>query len=245
MPSGPKNTKFTNRHAVEAMEREESKKAAQRATAAKAQEDAMWEDNDPKASKKLEKEREAQEKAREAERRRAESQAQLEAEERDIGKQPTKVSKKAMQRDVAKLVANYDKEYSKIRSAEGPSDAQPLPKENANRSVPHQASVTEVKASGISSAVTALEATSLPDDRHIGKRAKVLYRLFCDENTGSVKEKHPGLRRTQYNDILWEMWQKSPQNPFVVRSEQRSSDRLEAERRWMEGGDDEEEPADL
>mmetsp|Transcript_78666 Transcript_78666/g.91976 ORF Transcript_78666/g.91976 Transcript_78666/m.91976 type:complete len:230 (+) Transcript_78666:30-719(+) len=225
MPSGPKTNKFMNRHAAEAMERDEVRKATQKAANERAKEDALWAETDSRALKKAEKDREAQEKAMELERRRAESKAQLEEEDRanDKSKLPPKVSKKMMQREVAKLVASYDAEVSKVRGA-----ASEKPEVHAV----HTKSENVVGVEG---------HAAVPDARHIGKRARVLYRQFCDEHSESVKEAHSGLRRSQINDILWEMWQKSPQNPFVLRKEARDAERLAEERRWMEGDDSDDE----
>lgn len=254
MPSGPKSNKFMNRHAAEAMERDNERRSATQQAQQKAKEDAMWELTDSKDLKKLEKQREQQAKLDEAQRRKAESQAQLDEEERqlDKNKMPAKVSKKALQREMAKLVASYDQEVAKVRGGGGSTDADdkgnnnaPLPKGNLNRDETGKRNdqPNVVYASGVSGAIGALQsdtAADTPDDRHIGKRARVLYRLFCDEQLPALKDANRGLRRTQYNDLLWALWQKSPQNPFVRRNEQRSADRLEEERRWMEGGSDEE-----
>lgn len=77
----------------------------------------------------------------------------------------------------------------------------------------------------------------IPDDRHIGKRARVLYKNFYAEHLHAVRQEHPQLRRTQYNDIIWKMWLKDPSNPFVQRSEMRDHTALELNRQWMEGSD--------
>jgi hypothetical protein len=248
MPSGPKNTKYTNRHAEEARARDSQRDMEARVAQQAAREAAEWaDDGDRKQQKKLEREREAAIKAQEQAQRRDENQRLLEQEERELSKaQPTKVTKKQMQRDVAKLVANYDKEMAKIRPG-GEAKAPELPLQNPNHHASDMAKEVEtVKSSGtVAAAVTALsEPKALPDDRHIGKRARVLYRAFCEEHTQKVKEENPGLRRTQLNDVLWEMWQKSNQNPFVQRTENRNAARLAEERRWMEegsGGDDDDE----
>lgn len=253
MPSGPKNTKFTNRHADEAHARDEQRNAERSSAQRAAKEDAEWaDDGDRKQQKKLEREREAAMKAHEQAQRRDENQKLLAEEERDLAKQqPGKVTKKQMQRDVAKLVANYDKEMAKMRPGSAadakPQDAMPLQNPNHPASDKKQ-TVEHVSASGgVSAAVSALEGQRAPpDDRHIGKRARVQYRQFCAEHMERAKEQHPNLRRSQLNDVLWEMWQKSPQNPFVQRSEGRNAARLEEERKWMEGesGDDDDADGD-
>lgn len=219
-----------NRHAAEAMERDSARKESERAAREQKKDDDLWAETDARTLKKAEREKEALEKAKEQERRRAESKAQLDEEERavDKSKVPSKVSKKMMQRDVAKLVASYDAEVAKVRGHGAPE--------------PPSKNFQEAVASGVDECIRALEPQGeVLDGRHIGKRARVLYKRFCDENRASLKESHNGLKFSQVNDLLWEMWQKSPQNPFVVRKEARDAERLAEERRWMEDADSEEE----
>jgi hypothetical protein len=234
MPSAPKTNKFTNRHAEEARIRDSERAGAAQSAAQKAREDAQWRDDDPRNKKKEEKVRLEAEKAEELERRRAERLEQLESEEREFNasKVPTKVQKRATQKDVAKLLAAYDKEYAKVRpTLEEPTA---LPSAPVNHQIDR--SGAEVSASEITAAIAALDLSKgIPEDRHIGKRARVLYRLFYEANLPKVKEAHRGLKRSQYNDRLWEMWQSSPQNPFVQRKEVRNAERLDAERNWFAG----------
>lgn len=97
-----------------------------------------------------------------------------------------------------------------------------LPETNVNlqrRSEMEQSNVPVIQASGdIGKVLLALEegglhkqskqvsnitaSSTIPDDRHLGKRAKVLYKLFYDKKLPIVKDENPHLRRTQYNDII-------------------------------------------
>ncbi|GET86901.1 hypothetical protein, conserved [Leishmania tarentolae] len=266
MPSGPKNNKYVNRHSEEARQREEERRIDSRAAREAAKEDARWTETDPKVLKKMEKQREMERKQEEKATRDNQKKEQLEEEEREMNaKVPKKVAQRQIQKDLAKMLADYDKERNTLRSGQHGTvvkpekiEEVPLPSGNVNRErgmAPYPEVDREsntIKASGtVADVVTALEkggsasgAAEIPDNRHIGKRAKVLYKAFYEEHVEQVKEEKPGLRRTQYNDIIWEMWQKSPTNPFVMRTEKIAHERLEAERRWMEGdsdGEDEEE----
>ncbi len=238
MPSGPKTTKFTNRHAEEARVRDNERQNVSRAAAETAREEALWRDDDAKSKKREDKARLDAEKSEENDRRRSEKQEQLEMEEREFSKTkvPAKVQKRTMQKDVAKMLAAYDKEIAKVRPTL--EDAPVVPSAPNNRP---PVDVAEVNASDITSALAALDfSQGIPDDRHIGKRARVLYRLFCDEILQKVTEEHRGLKRSQYNDRLWELWQTSPQNPFVKRQEARNADCMAAARAWFAGDDEEE-----
>ncbi|KPA76524.1 hypothetical protein ABB37_07819 [Leptomonas pyrrhocoris] len=265
MPSGPKTNKFTNRHSEEARLREEERRLDSRAAREAAKEDAKWSETDAKVLKKEEKQRELEQKQAEKAARDAEKKEQLAAEEREMNaKVPAKVSKRQIQKDLSKMLADYDKQRDAIRGVEHGAVVEPaktedeatLPHGNVNRErgIASFASGKQdpnvISASGKAGDVlAALEGKTtgeaeIPDNRHIGKRARVLYRAFYAEHYDAVKEEKPGLRRAQYNDVIWEMWQKSPSNPFVLRSEKVAQQRLDEERRWMEGdseGDEEDE----
>ncbi|RNF21012.1 uncharacterized protein Tco025E_03551 [Trypanosoma conorhini] len=254
MPSGPKSNKFTNRHAAEARERDQERQAKTKAVREQTMEDAKWVEDDPRQLKRLAKQQETEEKARRQEEARAERKEQLEREEQELGqKVPQKVSRRQIQKDLSKLLSDYDKgkenERRRQPGALVDNAEASLPESNPNRAARKEArnSSGEIKATGgVTEALSALQsgmqtgAASVTEDRHIGKRARVLYRQFCEEHLPTLREEKPRLRRTQYDELLWEMWQKSPMNPFVQRSEQRSKERLEQERRWMQGDDEEE-----
>ncbi|KAG5484318.1 hypothetical protein LSCM4_07884 [Leishmania orientalis] len=263
MPSGPKSNKYTNRHSEEARLRDEERRINSRAAREAAKEDARWAETDPKMLKRLEKQREMALKEAEKAARDAEKREQQEEEEREMNaKVPKKVSQRQIQKDLAKMLADYDRQRNALRGGQQgvvaspeKTEEAPLPSGNVNREWGVAPPLTlgqasnVIKASGTVSDVLAVlvkggdpsSAATVPDNRHIGKRAKVLYKAFYAEHLEQVKEEKPGLRRTQYNDLIWEMWQKSPTNPFVMRTEKIAHERLEAERRWMEGDSDGEE----
>ncbi|KPI90210.1 hypothetical protein ABL78_0728 [Leptomonas seymouri] len=265
MPSGPKTNKYTNRHSEEARLRNEERQLESRAAHKASVEDAKWAETDAKVLKKLEKQREQEQKQAEKAARDAEKKEQLAEEEREMNaKVPAKVSKRQIQKDLSKMLADYDRQRDAIRGVQHGAvvepakneDSEVLPSGNVNRErgVASLASGNRdpntISVSGKAGDVlAALEGKTtgkaeIPDDRHIGKRARVLYKVFYAESYDAVKEERPGLRRSQYNDIIWEMWQLSPSNPLVLRNEKIAQQRLDEERRWMEGdseGDEEEE----
>eukprot|EP00758_Cryptobia_borreli_P009662 Tbor_TRINITY_DN5500_c3_g1::TRINITY_DN5500_c3_g1_i1::g.12833::m.12833 len=236
MPSGPKNQKFMNRHAVEANERKGVQAAKVKSAKEKAEEDKIWEETDKKVLKKAKKmcdeeqrQEEKEKQKKEKERLRAEEEAQISG-----GGCPKKVTTKALQREVAQMSSNYDTEMSKLR---------PRTIDIIGDNIVPQAQINSNAKYGEGSLppvnnrdqVTGESATApyTCEDNKIGKRAKVLFKKFCLDNEDNVKAENPGMRRTQYNDILWEMWQKSPSNPFVQRSEARAADAVSRERNWM------------
>lgn len=233
MPSGPKNKKYTNRHAVEAQERNAERSQKQENERKKMKEDAEWRVSDKNDLKYQEKQQKQAEKAAEQARRQAEKKEQLLLEEKEASnKVPSKVAQRQLQRDMYKQTKEYDKAYDAMRrlptdevvesistSVSRSLDSSPVEKECARE----DAEPGSFEMDGI-------------NDRNIGKRARVLYKAFYEENYELVKEEKPGLRRTQYNNMVWDRWQKCPSNPFVMRSELRSQTRLEMERKWIEEG---------
>jgi hypothetical protein len=212
----------------------------------------------------MEKQRELEQRQAEKAARDAEKKQQLAEEEREMNaKVPTKVSKRQIQKDLSKMLADYDRQRDAIRGTQHGAVVEPLqqadeaalPNGNVNRErgvTPFAGGNQDPNVINVSGktgdVLAALEGkgageAEIPDNRHIGKRARVLYKAFYAEHHDAVKEEKPGLRRAQYNDIIWEMWQKSPNNPFVLRNEKIAQQRLDEERRWMEGdseGDEEE-----
>nr|CCC95037.1 conserved hypothetical protein [Trypanosoma congolense IL3000] len=248
MPSGPKSNKYTNRHAAEARERDQERRDQEKARRQQETEDALWADNDAKTAKKQAKQREAEEKAqRQAEQRALKKELLLQEERELSSKVPVKVTRRQMQKDLSKMLADYDKGK---RSERGQGDKADVPKGSGVVPPRNDANASSYREKNperegpLNEALSALQLHQATDqaainNRHIGKRARVLYRIFCDEQLPALREEKPGLRRSQYNDLLWEMWQKSPSNPFVQRSERQSAERLEQERRWLEGDDEE------
>jgi hypothetical protein len=69
----------------------------------------------------------------------------------------------------------------------------------------------EISATGIESA---LSATNIADDIHPEKRKKALHKAFEERMMPEVKQDYPGLKKSQYQDKIFGMWQKSAENPM-------------------------------
>ena len=76
------------------------------------------------------------------------------------------------------------------------------------------ASMTEVQASGVDSAISALSIGGGGDDRHPEKRLKAAYRAYEEKMMPEMKQQYPGLKRQQYLDKIFSSWKKSPENPL-------------------------------
>ncbi|KAG2321614.1 hypothetical protein Bca52824_014827 [Brassica carinata] len=57
-------------------------------------------------------------------------------------------------------------------------------------------------------------ADNLPVDRHPEKRLKASFKAYEEVEMPRLKEEKPGLTHTQYKDLIWKMWKKSPDNPL-------------------------------
>ncbi|TYH26402.1 hypothetical protein ES288_A03G249600v1 [Gossypium darwinii] len=53
---------------------------------------------------------------------------------------------------------------------------------------------------------------NLPADSHPERRVKAFFKL------PKLKEEKPGLTHTQYKDMIWKLWKKSPGNPLNQQS---------------------------
>nr|GMC87405.1 coiled-coil domain-containing protein 124-like [Ipomoea batatas] len=57
-------------------------------------------------------------------------------------------------------------------------------------------------------------ADNLPVDKHPEKRLKASFKAFEEAELRRLKEEKPGLTHTQYKDLIWKLWKKSPDNPL-------------------------------
>ncbi|KAF9600468.1 hypothetical protein IFM89_009383 [Coptis chinensis] len=57
-------------------------------------------------------------------------------------------------------------------------------------------------------------AAALPVDRHPERRLKASFKAFEEAELPILKEEKPGLTHTQYKDMIWKLWKKSPDNPL-------------------------------
>lgn len=83
---------------------------------------------------------------------------------------------------------------------------------------------------GITEALSAL-STAAPganDDAHPEKRQKALHKAYVDKMMPVVKQDFPGLRMTQYQEKIFDMWKTSPENPRYVASLKAREDQKKA-----------------
>ncbi|KJP89510.1 hypothetical protein AK88_00721 [Plasmodium fragile] len=70
-----------------------------------------------------------------------------------------------------------------------------------------------INASGIDNVISALDNVSFEKT----KKVKVAYKKFEEENLPLIKEQYKGLKLSQFKQILWKQFKKSPENPMNYR----------------------------
>lgn len=71
-----------------------------------------------------------------------------------------------------------------------------------------------IEASGLDAALSAMALSNGPIDEHPEKRMKALHKAFEEKMMGPMKEEYPGLKRSQYQEKIFNLWKKSPENPM-------------------------------
>eukprot|EP00759_Apiculatamorpha_spiralis_P037063 PhF_6_TR3711/c1_g1_i1/m.5301 len=211
-----------NEKAQEARDREEDRKQQAKSTKAKQQEDAKWVETDKDILRKASRKEDKEAKEREAIAKKAEKDALRRAEEADLAKNqpPKKLTQFMLQTEltrhnqparpvVAPNMRNFVSEEEQIAS---------MPLENTNRQRMEQAEDGgHVHASGIDSVVSAMDDVKIGTggdlDMHPEKRMKAAYAAYLDRMLPVLKREIPGLRLSQYKQMIFDRWQKAPENP--------------------------------
>jgi hypothetical protein len=46
------------------------------------------------------------------------------------------------------------------------------------------------------------------------RRARAAYAAYSEAMMAELREEKPGLKQSQYKDMIWKAWQKAPENPL-------------------------------
>ncbi|XP_055321868.1 coiled-coil domain-containing protein 124 [Sitodiplosis mosellana] len=204
-----------NSKAVESRERKAMQKKETQAKAAKAAEDALWADEDKQLAKKKSRKEEEDRKKAELLRRKAENKAMLEQEMLSIKTAGKPSIQKVTQAQInaenerrQKVVENIYKSNKEPEKETKLVSDEPLI-ENLNRLDPDA-----IEASGIDEAIKALSMAEGAADKHPEKRLKAAFKAYEAENLPRIKAENPSMRLSQWKQILFKEWTKSPQNPL-------------------------------
>ena len=213
-----------------AADREREKKLKDREEKLRKAEDAKWVDNDKnlqsKEARKAEKTAKEDEAARKL-REKADLVRQEEEMASKIGRNSKLPSTKIKQSDIkvsalSAMMIDPKKKNKKLNDKESASSDlvhdQPL-EPNFNKEAMLQEMRTGIKVesgSGTAEALAAITA-ALGDirlDPHPEKRMKALHAAFEERRLQELMVEKPNLKRSQYKELIWKEWQKSPENPL-------------------------------
>ncbi|XP_061355726.1 uncharacterized protein LOC133300223 [Gastrolobium bilobum] len=192
-------------------------------------EEQYWRDAEGSKSRAAKKREEEAEKRAEAAARRAEARRLAELEEKELEKSMKKPDKKAArvsipvpkvteaelrrQREEAEAEAQKKAEEGKKRQSRTAAEEEyerMVLVSNTNRDD------TIIEARTVEDAISqmTIASDSLPPDRHPERRLKASFKAFEEAELPKLKEEKPGLTHTQYKDMIWKLWKKSPDNPL-------------------------------
>ncbi|KAL3613914.1 hypothetical protein CASFOL_041988 [Castilleja foliolosa] len=217
-----------NSKAEAARERRSATEADRKDRETRDKEEQYWREAEGSKSRAAKKREEEAEKRAEAAAKKAEVRRLAEQEEKDLEKSLKKPDKKADRVSVpvpkvteAELRRRREEEQAALqRRAEEDKKKQTriadeeeyermVSVENTNRDD------SKIEARSVEEAIAQMNVVdSLPVDKHPEKRLKASFKAFEEAELPLLKEEKPGLTHTQYKDMLWKLWKKSPDNPL-------------------------------
>ncbi|KAG5862346.1 hypothetical protein JTB14_024862 [Gonioctena quinquepunctata] len=203
----PKKFATENTKAVEARERKKQVKEETASKKKKEVDDAYWKDDDKQLQKKQQK-KEAEEKKRlEALRRKADAKLLLEKELEEVPKKAVKPPPKLTRAQIgARVVIDTDKQDKKEKLVETHLDVPLI--ENINR-----IQIDGEEARTVEEAISVL-GNKEDIDKHPEKRMKAAYNAFEERRLEELRIENPTLRLSQWKQMIFKEWQKSPENPL-------------------------------
>ncbi|CAL0318929.1 unnamed protein product [Lupinus luteus] len=216
-----------NTKAEAARARKGSLEAERKEKASREKEEQYWRDAEGSKSRASKKKEEEAEKRAEAAARKAEARRLAELEEKELEKSMMK--KKANRVSIpvtkvteAELRRRREEEESEMkRKAEEGKKKQSRTAEEeeyermvvvANRN--RDDSIIEASSVDEAIAQITINTSDFPPDRHPERRLKASFKAFEEAELPVLKEEKPGLTHTQYKDLIWKLWKKSPDNPL-------------------------------
>ena len=214
-----------------AAQRERDKKDKTREEAVRKAEDAKWVDDGDKARKAREARLADREKKTDEQLQKTlEKQELLKREEEENlrsgkNKKLQQASTKIRQADI-RISALSGMSFDKQKKKPVPEVVNDQPLEpNLNKEAMKIEALTGVKhevATGTVEAISAISAVLGKDgkiDAHPERRMKAAHAAFEEIRMKELQLEKPNLKRTQYKEIIWKEWQKSPENPMFMKDQ--------------------------
>uniref|UniRef100_A0A2P2JD85 Coiled-coil domain-containing protein n=1 Tax=Rhizophora mucronata TaxID=61149 RepID=A0A2P2JD85_RHIMU len=222
-----------NSKAEAARARKSATEAERKEREARDKEDQYWRDAEGAKSRAAKKREEEAEKRAGAAARRAEARRLAELEEKELEKSGKKPDKKANRVSIpapkvteAELTQRREEEQAVLaKKAEEAKRRQS--RTAAEEEYERVVLVTNtnrddsiIEARTVEDAIAQMTvADNLPPDRHPERRLKASFKAFEEAELPRLKDEKPGLTHTQYKDMIWKLWKKSPDNPLNQISE--------------------------
>ncbi|CAI9764317.1 unnamed protein product [Fraxinus pennsylvanica] len=217
-----------NSKAEEARARRTASEAERKDRESREKEDQYWREAEGAKSRAAKKREEEADKKAEIAAKKAEARRLAEQEQKELEKSMKKADKKAnrvsipvpkvteaelqrrREQDQAAMQKRIEEEKRKqSRTAAEEEYERMVLVENTNR----DDSIIEART--VEDAIAQMAVTdNLPPDRHPERRLKASFKAFEEAELPSLKEEKPGLTHTQYKDLIWKLWKKSPDNPL-------------------------------
>ncbi|GBE61652.1 DUF1014 domain-containing protein, putative [Babesia ovata] len=215
-----------NSKALEAKQRKkEQREAIERKKEAEAL-DKYWEDNDKLVQAKQERKLEAQRRQQERLQRKQELRQLLEKEDSELVSNKTCAKGAAVTKVTRAEILRMQALQAEARAKEAASrEENPycdvtlgnMNHENMReRMMLEEQNIDLVKASGLDEVLDAL-AIGPKVDANAEKRVKAAYDAFEERKMAELKVEYPNLKFSQYKDMIFKAWKKSPENPMVAR----------------------------
>ncbi|CAA7050827.1 unnamed protein product [Microthlaspi erraticum] len=217
-----------NSKAEVAKSRKTAAEAEQKDRQTREKEEQYWREAEGPRSKAAKKREEDAEKKAEAAAKKLEARRLAEEEEKELEKALKKPDKKANR--VAVPVPKVT-EAELIRKREEDQVALAKKAEDSKKKQTRMAGEEEyekmvlvsntnrddslIEAHSVDEALARITVTdNLPVDRHPEKRVKASFKAYEEAELARLKEEKPGLTLTQYREVIWKTWKKSPDNPL-------------------------------
>lgn len=196
----------TNTKSAEARAKKEAVKTAEKEKKERAEQEALWADDDKHIARKQQRKEEKDKKKTEQLEKKA-ALKQMYDEEMNSIKAAKARAEKVTRAEIAALA-----ERQQQKAQKNPEDLllheKPL-EENINRVI-----VEGDEARTVEDAIAVLSVQDAPVDRHPERRAKAAYDAFEKANLPLLKAENPNLRLSQLKQMIRKDWMKSPENPL-------------------------------
>ncbi|EUD64312.1 hypothetical protein C922_05304 [Plasmodium inui San Antonio 1] len=208
-----------NSRAIEARMRKKMEKDKKQKQLEEKKLDEYWKDDDKKAQAKIQRKLEAENKRQQKLDRKKELRELYGEEEKSLksNKESKTTSSKVTQAQILqRLIEEKKKEMEEDKKKKNNLNVHEMELEdNINHIQRDEINDYDeyINATGIDNVISALDNVSFEKT----KKVKVAYKKFEEENLPLIKEQYKGLKLSQFKQILWKQFKKSPDNPMNQR----------------------------